>query len=320
MRTAVLGGTLGLFLASIALSQDATTDKRELRYRFVKGEKLTLTMAQKMNVKLDEVPEAFQGLAPEEPFDNAFEGEVAAEVKSIDDKGVATIEGKFQKIKAKGAVMGNEFDWAWDKAKDGEPKIEEGGDENPGIPGMGNPEDMLKQLALATLTLEIDPLGKIKVGGGGGAGQMAGQLLDLGGLIGQLPKDKVGAGDTWKNNDSLALPGLPLKMQVKSDNKFEKVDKVDGVECAVIQSKFTVGTSDEEDASQDLPIPVKAKFAGEGTGAMSFALDQGRPLRNEMKMEVKLTIDVPNPGGGDDIQIKGKFKLEQTLGVKKREF
>ncbi len=328
MRKVALGGILGLWLASLASPQD-TGDKRELRYKFEKGEKVVLVIKQKMNVKLDEVPEAFQGIAPEEPFDNDFDGTAEFEVKEAGEKGYV-LEGRFQTIQAKGSVIGQDFEFAYDRAKDGdEPKGggDEGGGGDGGMPGgLGNPADMLRGLAVARLKLEIDPLGKFKIGGAdGGSGAVATQLLDLGGLIGQLPKDKVGAGDTWKNSDSLELPGLPFKMRVKSENKFTKTEKIEGQECALIESKFTVGTEGgdadkEEEPPMDLPIPLKAKFTGEGKGSMAFAMDAGRPVKNDMKMDVKLTVTISNPQGGDDVEIKGRFKMEQTLGIKKKDY
>ncbi|MBI2932858.1 MAG: hypothetical protein HYY16_14530 [Planctomycetes bacterium] len=320
MRRMVLAGLLVASWGVSAFSQDAK-DKVELRYAFPKGERVTFALTLKMHVKLDEVPEAYQGLTPEEPFDQDFTGEADFEVKDVTAAGVAVLEGKFQKIKAQGSFLGQDFDLSYDRSKDGDtPKGGSPDDDDSGGPGLANPEEFLRKLATATIKLEIDPLGKIKVGGGGSGMDMASQLFDLGGLTGQLPKDKVGPGDSWKNNDSLTLPGLPFKMRVQGENAFEKVEKVDRHDCAFIQSKFVVGTEKNEDGDdEEMPLAIKPEFEGEGKGRLQFALDAGRPLKNEMSLEVKMTLTLPDPQGGEDTQMKGQFKMEQSIGVRRRE-
>lgn len=316
------GGIAGLLLASLALGQDAgtTTDQRELRYRFKKGEKMSAALKHKMSVRLDEVPESFLGIVPEDPFTLTFEGDVDFEVVDVTEEGKATLEGKFPRLKAEGSYLGQDFTVDFDRERDGDQPKGNGDEEgfgDQGLPGMANPEEILQQLTTQTLKLEIDPRGKVKAGNAGSGG-MAAQLLDLGGLMGLLPKEKVGAGSAWQNTDALSLPGLPLKMIVKSENKYEKTEKVRGQDCALIQSTFKVDTEkeDREDA-MDLPIPIQAKFRGDGKGTMHFALDGGRPVKNDLKLNVKLTVTFNNQQDGQDTEIKGLFKLEQSTAIKK---
>ncbi len=304
-----------LAMAAIVAAQDST-DKVELRFKFEKGEKLTLKLKQKMKATLSEAPDFLKDFLGEEPMDITIEGVADLEVKEVDDAGTATLEGSFAKLEAKGSMMANDIDFSYDKAKDGG-KAEEPQEEEPGMPGMPSIEDGLKQLATAPLKIKFDKFGKMTFDGEKGtASQMGGQLFNLSALVGVLPKEKVGAGDSWKNEEQLAFPGLPLKMKVKATNKFDKVEKKDGVECAVIKSDFTVG-SDEEESSEG-PIQLKGKFTGKGNGTMVFDHAGGKPVSNSIKLETKFDFTMPNPQGGDDMTIKGDFNMEQSSELKKK--
>ena len=273
-----------------------------------------------MKATLSEAPDFLKDMLGENPMDITIEGTADLEVKDVDDKGTATLEGSFAKLDAKGSMMSNDVDFSYDKAKDGG-KMEEGGDEGGGDGGGGIPniEDGLKQLAQAPLKIKFDKYGKMTFEGQqGGARQMGGQLFNLSALVGVLPKEKVGAGDTWKNEEQLAFPGLPLKMKVKTTNKFDKVEKKDGVDCAVIKSDFTVGSDGEEESTEG-PIQLKGKFTGKGNGTMIFDHAGGKPVSNAIKLDTKFDFTMPNPQGGDDMTIKGDFTMEQSSELRKNE-
>ena len=308
-----------LFAATVFAQE--TTDKRELRFKFEKGEKLTLKVAQKMNAKVSEAPDFLKDMMGEEPFDLDFSGTADLEVKDIDADGKATLEGRFAKMTAKGNVMVNEIDYSYDREKDGDKPAaggDEGGDE--GMPGMPNMEDEFAKLATSTLKITIDKFGKISFDGQGGSTAMAMQLLNISALVGVLPKDKVGKGDSWKNDESLSLPGMPIKMKVKSTNKFDKIEKKGDTECIVIKSEFAVGSeSNEEDAPAEGAIPLQGKFTGTGDGTMYFDPAGGRPVENKLKLDTKFDFTMPNPQGGDDLNIKGTFTMSQTNELKKAE-
>lgn len=320
MSRLAFGAFAALLLASAGLTQDgATVAKRELRYKFQKGDKHAFTLKHKINVKLDEIPENFQGLVPDEPFDLTFEGDVDLEVADVTAEGQASLQGKFSRLKASGSFLGQDFTFDWDRARDGDKVPEGDGDEgSPGIPSMPSIQDVLRRLPQETLKLQMDALGKVKVEGNAGEG-VTGQILDLGGVTGGLPKDKVGVGDVWKHDDWLTLPSnLPMRMKVKSENTFSKMEKVNDFNCAVITSKFTVGTQ-EKDKKDDaeLPLPMKMSFTGDGTGSMAFAAEAGRPVRNDVKMSIKINAAF-NMQEGEDMALKGTFTLEQSMAARKK--
>src|SRR5438128_1939321 len=79
-------------------------EKSELRYGFKKGEKFPLKLTYAMGVKLDKVPEAFQGVLSDEPVNLKLEGTLDMEVKEVTESGKAVLEGTWKTMKAKGAV------------------------------------------------------------------------------------------------------------------------------------------------------------------------------------------------------------------------
>src|SRR5438105_2067355 len=95
------------------LSVAAQEGKSELRYGFKKGEKFPLKLTYAMGVKLDKVPEAFQGVLSDEPVNLKLEGTLDMEVKDVAENGKATLEGTWKLMKAKGAVMVNDVDFSY---------------------------------------------------------------------------------------------------------------------------------------------------------------------------------------------------------------
>lgn len=301
---------------TLAVAAQDTTDKQELRFKFTQGDKLTLGLKQKMNAKISESPDFLKDMLGEEPFDLTFEGTADLEVTKVDDDGVATLEGRFAKLSAKGNMMANEVDYKYDREKDGDKAPEPAEGEGEGMPGVPNMEQAFGTLATTPLKVKFDKFGKMTFEAEGDAARMGSQLFNLSALIGVLPKEKVGPGDTWKNEEQLSLPGLPLKMKVKAANKYDKMEKKDDADCAILKSEFTVGTTDGEEEQAEGAIPLKGKFTGKGTGTMVFNPTAGRPVSTEVKLDTKFDLSMPNPQGGDDFEIKGTFTMEQSSTLK----
>lgn len=300
MRYAML--VLALTLPGYA--QD-TTDKQELRNRFEKGQKLKMDLKNTMALKLEQIPAEFQEMLGNDLFTIEFAGVAELEVKEVAEDGTATLEGKFKKIDAKGNVMVNELDFHW-KEGDAVPEPEEGG----GAFGM-NPNEMLAQLATQTLSLKVTNLGKIEwLGDAAQGGGMLNQIFSVNGLMGSLPKEKVGPGDTWKSKDELAIPGLSsFKVNLHSENKVEKFEGDD----AVIKTKITVGTAQDETAEPDQGsmFNLKAKMTGSGEGSTKFDVKGGRTRHAQNSVNVKITATMDNPQGGDALEFKATLKIEQ---------
>ncbi len=83
----------------------ASTDKQELRYRFAQGQKLEITVGQKMSLKLKEIPEEFAEMIGDEPLKLDFTGTISVTVTSRKENGTAILKGKFTKASATGTVF-----------------------------------------------------------------------------------------------------------------------------------------------------------------------------------------------------------------------
>jgi len=308
-------------LSLFAVTAAAQDGKTELRYKFKKGDTFPMKMNYSMGVKLDKVPEAFQGVLSDEPVNLRFEGTLSVEVKEVAEDGKAVLEGTWKTMKAKGAVMVNDVDFTYDadKKTDDKPKKKE--DADPGLQGFFDLEDQLRKTAQSPLKLTVDALGKVQADGAAakGMGEMNGMFLSLNGLMGSLPKKAVAQGEAWKEEMKLGMPGVggAVDIRVNSDNVWESTETVNGKVCAVIKSKFSVGGEGKADKEGDNPFNIKMKTTGEGEGKTLFCAKDGFPAKVTSALKVKLSAQVPNPGGGDEMDIKATLKIEQQIEITK---
>jgi hypothetical protein len=315
----IVAATLACLFAVAASAQDG---KVELRYKFQKGEKFPMKVGYSMGVKLDKVPEAFQGVLSDEPMNLKFEGTLEVEVKSVGEDGKAVLEGTWKTMKAKGVVMVNDIDFTYDadKKTDAKPKKKEEGDD-PGLQGFLDLEDQFRKTAHQPLKLTVNSLGQVTAEGGAakGMGEMNAMLFSLNGLMGPLPKTAVGQGDSWKDETKLEMPGLAgaVDLRVKSDNTWASTETVEGQPCAVIKSKLSVGGEGKAEEGGDNAFKIKMKTQGEGEGKTCFCAKGGYPAKVTSSLKVKLSATVPNPGGGEDMDIKATLKIEQAIEIKK---
>lgn len=311
-----------VLIFGVAGAQDTQTEKDELRYKFEKGQTLTLKVAQKIALKLDEIPEEYKEMLGDEPFNMDFKGTVALEVKEVKDDGSAVLEGKFKKMKVTGVAFINDIDYEFDADK---PQKDEGTDEgDPNNPFGMDPTQMLKQLATQTLKISLDPLGKMTIEGGAQGAEMITRLLSLNGMMGTLPKDKIAVGDKWKSNEEFGLPGVgQMKINIRAENTYEKKETVGEQECAVIKTKFTVGTAADEGGKDEgggdpgQMFNLKTKMTGEGEGKTHFALKAGRTAKSTNAVKVKITASMDNPQGGDALEFKATLTIGQENEISK---
>jgi len=300
----------------LALSAFGTTqDKTELRYSLKKGEKLSYSLQHNISVKLDKVPEILQGVVPEDPIAVKFEGTVELEVTEVAADGAALLNGKWRTAKAKGHIMVNDIDFDYDAAKAGNEKPKKPDAEDPALAGFGDLQDQLGKMVRTPLKLSVDRLGKVSVvEGAGKLGEIESVFRSLNGLMGPLPKAAVAKGDTWKDELKLGMPGVGgnVDIKIRTQNTIEAVDKVNGEDCLVIKSKFSVGGKPGEKDEPQPNVEVKIKTEGEGEGKTWFSLAQNRSIKSASALKVKVTANIPNPGGGDEMELKAVLKIDSS--------
>ncbi len=312
----MLNVTLALVFASFLPFQEST-DKQELRYRFEKGQKVDIMMAQKMSLKLKEIPEEFQEMIGDEPLKLDFSGTISVTVTHIDEKGTTTLTGKFTKASATGTVFVEDVEFEYD-AKDPD-SLEEGGDEG-GNPFGLDPAAMFRQLVTETLTFEVDSQGRLTQKNRTEENQLPFQISSLNGLMGPLPEKKVGVGDRWKSKEQIGLPGIgQMQINLHAENQVEKFAKVEGEDCVMIQTKFRVATAADEGAGEDSEegmFDLDAKMTGGGSGTTTFSLSGGKLRTSSCKIDVNITANMANPQGEDNLEFKALFRVSQKFEVK----
>jgi hypothetical protein len=301
-----------------ALAQDGKT---ELRYGLQKGEKFSLALSHALSVKLDKVPEILQGVVSEDPISVKFEGVVDLEVTELAEDGTARLTGTWRTAKAKGHIMVNDIDFDYDVAKKGDEKKKKAEPEDPALQGFGDLQDQLGKMVRAPLKLSADKFGKVTVvEGSGKLGEIESAFRSLNGLMGPLPKDAVGKGDSWKDELKLGMPGVggTVDIKIRAENRIDSVEKIDGKNVFVIKSKFAVGKlpGDKEDAPA-AGIEVKIKTEGEGEGKTLFSVTDGRASKSQSNLRVKVSATIPNPGGGEDMDLKAKLTIDTSHSLGK---
>jgi hypothetical protein len=313
---------LALAIAGPVVGQE-TTDKVGLRYRFAEGEQLKVFLKYSMSVKLEEVPEAFQGFMSDDPIDMDFQGLLGVEVKGVAEDGKAKIEGKWNTLKVKGTVMMTEIDFDYDAERDAgkKPEKKDPQDEDPGFGPFADMEDRLREMAEKPMSGEIDARGRLSIKGAqdDAFGPLGVSSKSLNGLMGPFPKDDVGRGDTWKEEQTLSLPGGmggALDLTIRSENTYETDEALGEQTCAVIRSKFSVETNQPE-GDENQPLRIKLKTSGEGDGKTYFAVREGRAPKGTSNLKINVEATIEDPNGGGDIEIKAALKIDQSLELRK---
>jgi len=296
-----------LWVVGIAGNPQESTDKFELRCKFKRGERITAQMRQKMNVRFDQIPEEYQPIFGDEPLEVTLSGILYLEVKEVAESGSAKLEARVHRIKGKGLALANEFDYDYDADQPrSDPEPAEGE-----VPGGIDPVNLLHQVATQVIPIQIDPRGKFELQGDSGLpAELLNQFFNLNGLMGELPKEKVGVGDSWKSGQTLTIPGFDqLKIPVTAVNTVEKVAEGD---VAEIGTKLSVGTvSDAIEQPEARMYNLKAKLTGEGAGTTHFSLGTGRVRDSKNRATVKILITADDPQGGDPIEFKATLTIEQ---------
>lgn len=312
--------TLAALALTFGLTAMAQDGKSELRYAFKKGEKFAFAVTHGLSVKLDKVPEILQGVVTEDPIAVKFDGMVDVEVSDVTAEGNAVMTGTWRTAKAKGHIMVNDIDFDYDVAKKDDKPKKAGPADDPALAGFGDLQDQLAKMVRTPLKLSADRLGKVSiVEGAGKMGEIESVFRSLNGLMGPLPKEKVGKGDTWKDELKLGMPGVGgnVEIKIRSDNSVDAIEKIEGKDFYVIKSKFAVGKNPgEKDDAAPAGIDAKIKTEGEGEGKTLWSLTDGRATKSTTSLKVRVSATIPNPGGGEDMELKAQLKIDSghTLG------
>jgi hypothetical protein len=303
-------------LAPFDAAQGKQDGKTELRYALKKGDKFLFRLKHSVTVKLDKVPELLQGILSDDPVAVAFDGAVDMEVTDVSETGTALISGAWKTAKAKGHILVNDIDFDFDAAKkvEAKPKKKEDPDD-PAVPGFADFQDLLEKMVQLPLKLSVDNLGTVSFRDGSGKlGQIESAFRTLNGMMGPLPKDKVGKGDSWKDEIKFGMPGVgnTLEIKIRTVNTVESLGKVDGVDCAVIKSKFAVGKlpGEKDDAPPADALGPKIKTDGGGDATTVFSIAAGRAAKATSALRIKVSAAIPNPGGGEEMDLKAQLKVD----------
>jgi hypothetical protein len=302
---------LGLLGSETGSAQDGP--KRELKLRFAKGDAFPMKIDYRMSVKLNQIPEIFQGVMSESPLELAFDARLDVTVKGTSEDGGAELEGGWKSLKVKGHVMVNDVDFVHPPAKDAKPAPKLDPALEGDLGGLMNLEDMLGKLVKNPLQLKVDPQGRISVVGD--ATRLQGPFRALGGLGGALPPGPVGKGDAWKDETKIQIPAGAAMLDVKIaiESRVEGEGPVDGRPCVKLASKFKVGSPEGfKKDDPDNPLNLQIKTEGEGEGTALYAHEEGRMARAQSALKIKVSVSFPNPGGGENIELKGAVKIDQT--------
>jgi hypothetical protein len=106
-----------------------------------------------------------------------------------------------------------------------------------------------------------------------------------------LPEKPVSVGDVWVKNDTVSSKSATSNTTqiIQSSNKFEGVEKINGVDCAKITSTIT-GTMQTTTQNQGMDILFKGPLTG--TVTLYFAVKVGNFVRREISTKMTGTIDI----------------------------
>ncbi len=109
-----------------------------------------------------------------------------------------------------------------------------------------------------------------------------------------MPSVPVSPGYTWSKTDTVNTKSTTnsMIMTIKSENKFEGFEELNGVKCAKITSVLE-GDRVIITQSQGMDLTVKGPFTG--TSVLLFSPDKGYFLKQTVSMKQTGTIDITTP-------------------------
>jgi hypothetical protein len=111
------------------------------------------------------------------------------------------------------------------------------------------------------------------------------------GFFPNLPGNEIKPGDTWTSDDSVNTRSgtYGLRMVIHSENKFEGIEKTDGIDCARITSVIS-GTRDQNAQTMGMNVSTGGTFTG--TAVLLFAVREGYFISSSSVSKMTGTIDI----------------------------
>jgi hypothetical protein len=110
-------------------------------------------------------------------------------------------------------------------------------------------------------------------------------------IFADLPENPIKIGDTWTKNDTITnkTSTSNTKQIVKSTNKFEGLEQVNGMECAKISSTVT-GTLESTVQNNGMDIFITGPV--QGTVTIYFAVSNGYLVKQEVLTKMTGTVEI----------------------------
>lgn len=109
-----------------------------------------------------------------------------------------------------------------------------------------------------------------------------------------LPLKPVKPGDTWITYDTIKTKSSTASMTqiIKSENKYEGIEKMEGFDCAKITSTIS-GTRDQTSQTQGMDVATTGTFTG--TSELWFAVKEGYHIKNTGRSKLTGNVEISGP-------------------------
>jgi len=301
-----------MLLTCMVLALTTTADAQKLRYKFKKGQKLHYEMSQNMKMVMNAMGQDIE-------VDMKQKMDMGWVVKSVDEKGVASIETKVTRLRIDFAMQaaGQNQSFQYDSDKKEEP-------DNFVAQTMLK---AMKPIIGASTTMKMNSRGKIlefKLSeeakkaladaappqqGFGGSGLNEDSLKSMASQSGIVfPEGTLTKGKTWKNKLSTSL-GF-AEMKIDSKYKYVGTETLDGKKVA----KFSVSPKIELKAKENSPAQFELK-SSDGTGTIYFDIATGQIYKTILNQNMTMEMDILGQKIDQDIDQEVSMKL---IGKKKK--
>jgi len=191
-----------------------------------------------------------------------------------------------------------------------------------------------EEIPEVTVRLKVDPLGKVKEVKVEKLGEKAEpqiptpfgldfttmpQMQGMGWQGVLLPEKPIRSGDSWDitTEQTINFGDRTVKLEIKGQAHLVGFEKVEGRECAVIET--TVEIPDFGEFLEAVPIPVEkgsinARIEGKSSGKVWFDIANGLVVKRDETTEVTMNLSISAPTGQSfNMSMQGNFKTEQRL-------
>jgi hypothetical protein len=109
-----------------------------------------------------------------------------------------------------------------------------------------------------------------------------------------LPDRAINPGYTWSSTDTLTAKtsAMTMIMVIKSDNKFEGYEELNGTKCAKITYTLS-GSRNMKTQTQGMDIIVKGPLTG--TGELYFSPEKGYFMKLDVKTRMTGQLEITSP-------------------------